>query len=181
MPDSEHFSTPLVLAGQEYCIQHLAPTALDLVTDGRPGGVRIQVLFSAHCYSEAYDAGRHNRGHLIIDRGAERAFDAARYELSKGLPAMIQDLPVSKVYGTPEANFFQIGRRIDGLDGEYRMYFRLKKSGVPKGFHLRLFVESAYCPRPEKLVPASKMQKVRFAVLTDKTLRGEQLSTRFKR
>ena len=181
MPDQALPPASITIDGQTYCLQHLTPTGLVVCTKERPEGVNLHVSFSKHCFTESFDGGVHARSLLVMDRGKQRAFDELRYDLSKGLPDMIAQLPDTKVFQTPEENFFQLSHRIDGQDGEYRMFFRVKKSGVPEGYDLRMFVESAYSPDPHKVLPTYKMQKVRFKLLVDKTLKGQSVRFNTKR
>ena len=128
-----------------YDIAHLLPTTLKLVTSSRPGGINIRVVFSNHCYTESFKPDEHAEELCIMDGSAKRAFSAERHDLSFSLPDMIKLLPEAKVYLTPEANFFQLHAITDDQRGEYRMFFRLKRSHL-KGIDLLMFVESAYRP-----------------------------------
>lgn len=181
MPDQALPPASITIDGHTYCLQHLTPTGLAVCTQARPKGVNIHVSFSKHCFTESFEDGIHAPSLLVMDGRQQRAFDQLRYDLSKGLPDMLSQLPEAKVFGTPEKNFFQLSQRIDDKNGEYRMFFRVKKSGVPEGYDLSMFVESAYSPDPKKALPTHKMQKVRFKVLVDKTFRGESVHFHRKR
>ena len=51
---------PLKVAGQTLAFDHLEPFVLEMATQSRPNGVKIDVRFSNHCFSETFDAARHD-------------------------------------------------------------------------------------------------------------------------
>lgn len=172
---------PLVVAGTTVSFDHLEPMTLVVPTLAKPAGVRIDVVFSNHCFSEAYDPAVHTGTAVDVwDNGKRRVFDQVRYALSAALPGIVQGLPNSPVFRTPEANFVRITMPAGTPGVDYRMFFRLQqeKGG---GFDLKMHVESAYSPDAAHAVPAKDMTKVRFVVLVDKTLRGEKISRHYKR
>ena len=173
---------PLTVAGQEIAFDHLEPFSLVVPTATKAAGVRIDVVFSNHCFSETFDAEVHLGGEVDVwDRDKRRVFDQARYDLSKALPAIIQGLPTSAVFLTPESNFVRITLPGGAAGAEYRMFFRITKAEKGSGSDLRLRVESAYNPTAGQAVPERDMTKVRFVVLVDKTLRGEKVQRQYKR
>ncbi|MBU1538454.1 MAG: AAA family ATPase [Alphaproteobacteria bacterium] len=107
---------------------------------------------------------------VFDDRGVERCFDQERYDLSKGLRALLAGLPGTKVYQTPEANFAIITTR---SGREYRVFFNVRKMEQKK--RLRLYVESAYSPDSERAIPApvTAYQRVKFNLLCDTILDGK--------
>jgi hypothetical protein len=163
---------PALVVGAEHIgCDHLAPFGFTFDTEARKG-VHCFVQFSTHCFSDKYDPERHPEHVVVVDeRGIPRCFDRERYELSKGLEALIRTLPQSRVYQTPEANFAIITTQ-DGR--EYRVYFNVRRDAKKK---LRLYVESAYPPDAERfdVALATSYQKVRFVVLVDKVLSNERL------
>lgn len=70
--------------------------------------------------------------------------------------------------------------RADGGVGDYRASFRIRRNG-DADVDLKLFVESAYSSEGGKGLAVAHMSKVRFAVLVDKTLKGEKLKFHRKR
>ncbi|MCR5877272.1 hypothetical protein [Phenylobacterium sp. J367] len=156
--------------GKALDFSHLEPMDLACPTQARPNGVRINVRFSCHCFTEAYDAAKHDGRPMMMDRGKQRAFCPARFELSQQLPDLIRSLPDAHVYMTPEANFVRLALN---EDVEYRMYFNVRRF-AESGYDLQIFVESAYRPDTPGL-PPEKMQKVRFKVLVDKVLTNQKL------
>lgn len=164
----------LVVQAQEVGCDHLAPFRFVFDTVTRQG-VHCFVQFTTHCFSDKYDPARHAENIVVIDeRGQLRCFDHDRYELSKGLEALIRNLPGNRVYQTPESNFAIINMQ-DGR--EYRVFFNVRRLGKKK---VRLYVESAYPPDAERfqVVPATAYQKVRFGLLVDRVLSNEPLDFR---
>lgn len=162
----------LVVGPEVFACDHLAPFSFSFETPIRKAGVHCYVQFSTHCFSDKYDPERHPENVVVLDeRGQIRCFDRDRYELSKRLKALIEGLPGSKVYQTPESNFAIITMQ-DGR--EYRVFFNVRRDSKKK---IRLYVESAYPPDAEKfqVAPATSYQKVRFVALVDKVLSNEKL------
>jgi hypothetical protein len=161
----------LVVGAEEIGCDHLAPFSFVFDTPIREG-VHCYVQFTTHCFSDKYDPERHPENVVVVDeRGQLRCFDRDRYELSKGLEALIRGLPGNKVYQTPESNFAIITMQ-DGR--EYRVFFNVRRDSKKK---IKLYVESAYPPDAERfqVVPATAYQKVRFVALVDKVLSNEKL------
>lgn len=106
--------------------------------------------------------------------------DQVRYTLSAALPQIVEGLPNSPVFRTPEANFVRITMPVGAPGVDYRMFFRLQqeKGG---GFHLKMHVKSAYSPDAAHALAPKDMTKVRFVMLVDQTLRGEKISWHYKR
>lgn len=169
-PPAGPLPAPVVGANAVGC-EHLAPFSFTFDTPIRQG-VHCYVQFSTHCFSDKYDPDRHPENVVVVDeRGQLRCFDRDRYELSKGLEALIRSLTGTKVYQTPESNFAIITMQ-DGR--EYRVFFNVRREGKKKA---KLYVESAYPPDAERfqVVPATAFQKVRFVALIDKVLSHEKL------
>lgn len=109
---------PLEVAGQTLAFDHLEPFVLEMATQSRPNGVKIDVRFSNHCFSETFDAARHDDNAVAVwDGPRRRVFCPIRYGLSQALPHILKGLPTAHVYQTPEANFLRIGARRDALSG----------------------------------------------------------------
>lgn len=162
----------LVVGPDVFDCDHLASFSFSFETPVRKQGVNCYVQFSTHCFSDKYDPKRHADNVVVVDeRGQVRCFDRDRYELSKGLKALIEGLPQTRVHQTPESNFAIITMQ-DGR--EYRVYFNVRRESKRK---IKLYVESAYPPDAEKfeVLPATKHQRVRFVALVDKVLNNEKL------
>jgi hypothetical protein len=178
---SKPFFPTLLVAGVPVNFSHLEPFQFLVFTEARPGGAIIDVRFSNHCFSEAYNASIHAEPIVDVwDRGQRRIFSQQRYDLSLGLREIVEALPRSPIFLTPEANFVRILTEGDNGIVEYRVYFNAKR-GRGTG-DVSLFIESAYPPDFSKQVlKSSQMTKVRFSVLVDKTLRGEKIKFQYKR
>ena len=50
----------LTVAGQEVMFDHLEPVSLIMPTATKAAGVRIDVVFSNHCFSETFNAKVHH-------------------------------------------------------------------------------------------------------------------------
>ena len=171
----------LLVAGAPVNFSHLEPFEFLVTTEARPGGATVDVRFSNHCFSDAYNAAIHAAPIADVwDRGQRRVFCPQRYDLSLGLRNIIEALPASPVFLTPEANFVRILMPGDNGIGEYRVYFNAKRGR--DGSDVSLFIESAYTPDFSKQVlKPTQMTKVRFSVLVDKTIRGEKIKFQYKR
>jgi len=161
----------LIVGKNSVAFDHLAAFDFTFDTPIRKS-VRCVVQFTTHCFSDKYDATRHAQNVVVPDeRGVLRCFDQDRYDLSKGLEALIRSLPGKKVHQTPESNFAIITMQ-DGR--EYRVYFNIRRLRKKE---LRIYVESAYAPDTESfnVLPATSYQPVRFVILADKVLSNEPL------
>lgn len=176
------FFPTLLVGGQLTNFEHLEPFQFVTETVARPKGAVIDVRFSNHCFSEAYDPERHLDPVDVWDRGQRRVFDQVRFDRSLKLREIIEGMPSGAIYLTPEANFVRIVTPgINGPD-EYRVYFNAKRGGGRGDCDVSLYVESAYPPDLDKMVlRPTQMTKVRFAILVDKTIRGEKLRFQYKR
>lgn len=173
---------PLIVAGERVDFAHLEPFKFIVSTKHRPDGVVIGVRFSNHCFSDKFHATRHSTEATVVwDRQQRRVFSHSRYGQSFRLRDIIEGLPTADVFYTPEANFVRIVSA--GAEGtlEYRVYFRVKKDPGEE-CDVKLFVESAYSPEDGKRKQTPMhMTRVRFALLIDKTLRGEALKFHYKK
>lgn len=177
------FFPTLLIDGAPVNFDHLEPFQFVMETQTRPKGAVIDVRFSNHCFSESYDAALHPDPVVDVwDRGQRRVFNQARYDLSFGLRAILEGLPNAQVYHTPEANFVRIVAPDGNGPDEYRVYFNAKRGGGRGDCDVSLFVESAYAPDfGKQVLKPAQMTKVRFALLVDKTIRGEKLRFQYKR
>ncbi len=178
---AKSFFPTLLVAGAPINLDHLEPFQFLVATKARPSGATLDVRFSNHCFSERYNSTIHLAPIADVwDRGQRRVFSQQRYDLSLGLRAIIEALPTSPIYLTPEANFVRIITATDNGLKEYRIYFNAKHGRYSSD--VSLFIESAYQPDFSKQVlKPSQMTKVRFSVLVDKTIRGEKIKFQHKR
>lgn len=80
-----------------YEFGHLEPFQIVVSSEkvGRP--LRLHVRFSSHCFSESYDPKGHPQGTLTFRDGSrQRVFNLERYELSRRLPGLLQDLNIPR-------------------------------------------------------------------------------------
>ena len=178
---AKSFFPKLLVAGAPVSFDHLEPFQFLLTTEARPGGATIDVRFSNHCFSETYNAAIHGGPIVDVwDRGRRRVFSQQRYDLSLGLRDIVEALPTSTIFLTPEANFVRIKTADNNGMGEYRVYFNAKHGR--ESSDVSLFIESAYpSDFSKQVLKPSQMTKVRFSVLIDKTIRGEKIKFQYKR
>lgn len=167
---------PLVIDGIAIDLAHLEPLVMPCPTPGQPATCRINVRYSNHCFTEAFDPDRHDPARLVVDHKRPRAFDPSRYELSKRLPAMIGALPGARVHQTPERRNYLYFTALSELPGtEYQMFFTVKKARADASHHVELFVESAYSAAIGSGARVKRPNAIRFSVLALKTCRGEPI------
>jgi hypothetical protein len=169
---------PLTIDGAAIDLAHLEPITLGCPVKERAEGLEINVRFSNHCFTEAFDPASHGQDLLIMDHLRQRAFDRRRYELSRHLPAMVAALPAATVHQTPERRNYLYcvtlpGPVESGPDGLYQMFFTLRKAAKASPQQLELFVESAYAG--PGTVRVKRPNAIRFTVLAWKVYKGEAI------
>lgn len=181
MPGGAYFPA-FVVGGHKVDFAHLEPVTLLVPTKSKPAGVSLDVVFSNHCFSETFDAVQHVGDVVDVwDGRVRRVFDQVRYDLSAALPGIVQGLPTSKVFITPESNFVRVTAP-DGAPGvDYRMFFRLGRNDRSARTDLWMRVESAYSPDEGQATPLADMTRIGFTMLVDKTFKREPISTHYKR
>ena len=148
----------MVILGND--ISHLAPFCRKVQLDLRGNltkSVDVLFEFSCHCYSRGKNSGEEIPLDLLIPDGPpknprNRVFDRARYEQSKGLVAMIDELIRTNglVTNTPEENFFRaelIQTQEDGqtVSKAYFIFMHARVVAKPqRPKYIRVFIESAY-------------------------------------
>jgi len=109
---------------------------------------------------------------MYSDARESRSFDNRRYELSKQLPQLVENLATQKCYHPGHGNFFTIELvQEGGTTAQYEVYFALshsQKRGV-----LNLFVQSAYERNPKQIKRHKK--SIGFFVLLFNTLNNRQI------
>jgi hypothetical protein len=132
----------------------------------------FDVCFSLHCFT--YKIKDDSETTLFYKDSREtRVFCFERYELSKKLPQIIQDIFERNCYHTGHSNYF-VAELLDmkGKKIEYQVYFSISKSTEKKG-RLTLYVQSAY---PNTKNPSVKKKKpIRFRVLAHNVLMGKKI------
>lgn len=155
-------------------VEHLAP---HILTINLPRGERINILvvYSCHCWSEGFEAEKHEGQMKIMDGIRSRAFCPDRYTASMDLKDLFEGLSRNRIYLTQsDRNYGTYNATKIRDDGTaYTAFFTLKaQKGKFDGIRhkLRLFVESAYsCPQPEA------GQKVKAAAMVGQALKGTKV------
>jgi len=176
------YHPPMLISGEIITFEHLEPMQLDCEIKKLGRTLRVSVKFSNHCFTDHFKAGVHNPLWKVMDGKKERVFCHTRYGLSTRLPGMIRALPEAAVWQTKhERNYVYYITLEDGLGNHYPMFFRLKKE-KRDGYHLELYVESAYSyplEATKELIESSS--KVKFAVLCANVFTGKGLTFNVKR
>ncbi len=149
-----------------YGLSHLDPFKLGIQFDGK--AYTALVRFSCHCFTEGFNADRHDRQAIYKHEGEERAFSVDRYELSRSLPDMIRSLGSGDmtVYHTKRRSFFFV-RNASPSAPFYMIFFRAYKA-KEKSIDVIVEVVSAY-PKSSMVRSASP---VKFPRVIDSTARG---------
>jgi hypothetical protein len=147
--------------GEVYRLGHLASFEFSLALDAQASvSVALQVQFSAHCFTERFDAAVHQTEHRYTHLGELRAFNLERYQLSLLLPDLIRSMGQRKVNFTKESNYLLVERvDLQGVRQQYVVFFDLKKA--KGGRALRMFVQSAYV----KAALPQSLDTIRFRIL----------------
>jgi hypothetical protein len=159
---------PLFVDGTAIDLSHLEPFDFEVIPAGGIKPVTITVKFNDHCFTEDFDATRHDAP-LTIDHvsGHEtRGFDRVRYELSKNLPLIIRGLDGERISSARKGNLV----RVTLQDGQtYPVFFDLR---LVRKSRIALFVISAFIwERSDKPTVTGGMN---FNVAIAKVLRGER-------
>lgn len=132
--------------GVEYDLSHLHPSRIQYVQPAKNGlpekTYNVEISYSLHCFSKSREPGCDPLLNYS-DARETRTFDPKRYELSKQLPQIIQELGQRRCMHTGKGNFFVIEVSVpNSANEEYEVYFDIERSPT-KGM-VRLFVQSAY-------------------------------------
>lgn len=151
---------PVSVNGQKVCLAHLVPIRrrVKLALSGdKSREVDVDFRFSSHCYSRGLKEGEVAPvGQAVPDGSTEmprpRVFDLERYELSKNLVGMLDQMigADSIVSKSRHENFFRVDDVVVERDGtlqtvSYFIFMHAKKvedPGRPKT--ILVTVESAY-------------------------------------
>lgn len=166
-----------------YDLSHLYPfeiTYIQPAKNDRPDQVYyFRVAFSLHCFTrkkgeqETLDPAL-----LYSDSRETRVFDFKRYELSKQLKNIIQELTSRKCYHTGhEGCYFTIDvRNDDGVIEEYDVFFKISlSSDAKKKKKLTLFVQSAYLRDIDHQSNRPKKKPIDFFIIAYNTLNKKRV------
>jgi len=149
----------------QYTFDHLAPfvAAVPLDAAGK-NSVEVKVLFSCHCFTEAFDTEVHQEHHRYRFQGELRAFDVLRYECSLQLPAVIQALFKGRIHRGDGSLTYVAYITLSNILGAqpYSVFFSLEKETANPGNVLSMRIKSAYL---KPLVAKSNAQTWRFVSL----------------
>jgi hypothetical protein len=134
--------------GVIYDLTHLHPNSLIFCQEAKDDKplleYKVDVTFSMHCFTRGIKPNeKPDENMLYVDHRESRVFDLRRYDLSKGLPAIVKELHRRKCQHSGKGNFFvvdvitQEGERLN-----YEIYFKASRSSK-KGV-INLYVQSAY-------------------------------------
>jgi hypothetical protein len=121
--------------------------------------VEIRVGFSHHCFTDTKVTTTATTEYAGRPK-EPRYFCKERYQLSAGLPGIIQSLPGRNCFFAKQQNYFVVDS--EQADTEYRVFFDVRNIGEANA--VLLYVQSAYMAS-KKTAPNGKRKKVGFRVL----------------
>jgi hypothetical protein len=154
-----------------YDLTHLHPRVFRFerpAKDNKPAVVfNVEVTFGLHCFSR--DPRKNEKCDPAMeyaDARHVRIFDFRRYELSKKLPKIVEELAGRKCHNSGKGNFFTI-EIVDenGETSDYDVFFEVSKSSQ-RG-RINLFVQSAYIRERNTLEPSTP---IKFLVILHNVL-----------
>jgi len=163
--------------GVEYDLSHLHPALIQYVQSGtasQPEKIyTVEVFYSLHCFSKTLEPTADPRLNYS-DARETRTFDFRRYEFSKQLPQILQDLHSKRCMHTDKGNFFVIEIiSANGATEDYEVYFDVQRSN--KNGVARLFVQSAYVRDPAHGGGLSSTKKISLFVILTNRLAGKPI------
>lgn len=171
---------PFNYAGQTYALDHLHPRRITFVqpaTANRPMLVyAVQVIYSLHCFTrKPKDGERTDSAMHYADARETRVFDFARYELSKQLPTVIEQLIDRKCFHSGRGNFFVVElTTVAGEKAEYEIYFEASRAAT-KGI-VNLYVQSAYVRDRQHADSRPKRKPIRFQIILHNVSTGKPIA-----
>lgn len=155
-------------AGTQYCLRHLWPYAHTFTIPAKnknpEKSYTVNVVFSLHCFTRGKKS---DDSQLLFysDNREVRTFCFERYNHSKLLPGIINQLDKGKVFHTNHATYL----RLDNTGpSNYEVYFTLTKA---KQGQLNLFINSAFL---RTIGETQHKGKVSFNILALNTLAGKK-------
>lgn len=178
------YSVPLVIRGAAHDLSHLDPFTFEVASDKVPRPLRVNVRFTNHCYTEAFDLARHPADEpAVMDGVRRRAFSPDRYALSRRLPGLVRGLadPRAKVRETGSRRNWMYSAvvEIPAEGTRYGVFFGLRRAPADRRRlqDLELVVESAYPADPARPEP-NILGRVGFVLLAGSTFLGRRVSTK---
>jgi hypothetical protein len=157
------------VAGVEYDFGHLTSCKHTFNHPDRNESYTLFFTFSHHVFTRSINDKENLESIQIYPYHLdERAFDPARFELSKYLPQIVETLPEQFCYHGGYSRYCSCKiSKEDGTEVYYQVVYRVWKERGKMRFH----IESAY-PLQESL---GKVKKVNFWVICHNLLRGKKL------
>ena len=131
----------------EYSLEHLHPFQMEVIQESKQNKPQrkypFNVSFSLHCFSRKKLENEEDLDLIYSDNRESRIFCYKRYELSKKLPNIIENISKKKCLHTGHDDFFIVEIITEsGEKKNYEVYFSITK-GQKKGA-LNLYIQSAY-------------------------------------
>ena len=135
-------SRQIQLSGQRYDLRHLKSFIISGRVDGCDVPLRVSVRFSPHCWSEKASAKEFAEGNAFQEKeGVFRKFSLERYEASKRLPDIFQNIWLRTIADTRRGSHVWIDTKTK--PHPYAIFIKLKASKTP-GVDVVCGVESAH-------------------------------------
>jgi hypothetical protein len=181
---TEPYHQPLTVCGRRYNLAHLDPFVFEANSRKVPHPLRVNVRFTNHCFSEAFDADKHDADDAVIMDGTRRrVFSPGRYALSHHLPDLIRGLAHEKarVNQTAARRNWMLSAIVEvSVDTvRYQIFFELRRTRPDRARlqDLDMVVESAYPADPGKREP-NVLGRMSFLLLAGSVYTGQPVSTR---
>ena len=179
-----HYHPPLCLNGRVLDLSHLDPFRFEVNSGKVPRPLRINVRFTNHCYSEAFDPTRRRPDEpAIMDGKRQRTFNSDRYALSHRLPGLVRRLaePGARVHETASRRnwMYAVTMEIPVLGTRYQIFFDLRRTTAERRAlqDLDMVVESAYPADPDRRAP-NILGRMSFLLLAAGVYLGKPVTTR---
>ena len=171
---------PFNYEGTSYSLAHLHPRRMEFeqpaTSIAQARKFQVRVIFSLHCFTRKLKDGESvpAKAMLYSDSRETRIFDFSRYELSKQLPAIVEQLQGRKCFHSGKGNYFVIELVSDaGEQNEYEVYFGASCSSE-RGV-INLFVQSAYIRDKAHTGNRPRKKPIKFDIILFNVLNGRPI------
>lgn len=178
------YHTPVFVGDQLHDLSHLAPFTFEVASAKVPRPLRINVRFTNHCFSEAFDPSKNPaNAPFIFDGQRRRVFSPERYALSSQLPVLIRSLadPHARVNQTAARRNWMYAAIVEvpTTDTRYHTFFTLRRTVEERRRlqDLDMVVESAYPVSPGQREP-NILGRMSFLLLAGSVYLGKSVTTR---
>jgi hypothetical protein len=184
MMQIEHYHPPLHVCSHVHDLSHLDPFQFEVSSAKVPRPLRINVRFTNHCFSEAFDPAKHPADEFrIMDGSRRRAFCPSRYALSHLLAGLIRGFAhtSTRVHETASRRNWMYAATVEvPVAGTlYQVFFDIRRT-IPERRRMQdldMVVESAYPFDPERPEP-NILGRVNFLLLAGSLYIGKPVTTR---